>query len=201
MAARSQDMSNDLTVVVTPMRRRHLRGVLRIEQQVYPRPWSIGLYMSELSLGPTRIYLVARIHSSVAGYCGLMVVGDEGHVTTVAVEPEWHRHHVASRLLLSLMREAMARGVKHATLEVRVTNKGAQRIYQRFGFVPAGARKGYYIDNGDDALVMWVHDIHTPEYAQRLAAIEDTITGRTVLQDLVGRQELDHQNTQAEERG
>lgn len=187
MAVRPEDVgerSEQLSVVVTPMRRRHLRAVLRIEHQVYPRPWSVGLYVSELSLPSTRIYLVARIYTSVAGYCGLMVVGDEGHITTVAVEPNWHRHHVATRLLLSLMREAAERGVQHATLEVRVTNKGAQRLYQRFGFVPAGARKGYYIDNGDDALVMWVHDIHTPEYSQRLARIEATVVGRTVLQGI-----------------
>ena len=187
MAARSDDLQrnpDDLTVVVTPMRRRHLRGVLRIEHQVYPRPWSIGLYMSELSLGTSRVYVVGRVDTSVVGYSGLMIVGEEGHITTVAVDPTWHRNHIASRLLTSLTREAALRGVHDLTLEVRMTNHGAQAMYHHFGFAPAGARKGYYVDNGEDALVMWAHDIHTPEYADRLAAIEATIGGRTVVEGL-----------------
>ena len=187
MAARSDDLHprpDQLTVVVTPMRRRHLRGVLRIEHQVYPRPWSIGLYMSELSLGASRVYLVGRVDASVVGYAGLMIVADEGHITTVAVDPAWHRHHIATRLLVTLTRQAAQRGVKDLTLEVRMTNHGAQAMYQRFGFAPAGARKGYYVDNGEDALVMWAHDIHTPEYADRLAGIDASIAGHTTIEGM-----------------
>jgi ribosomal-protein-alanine N-acetyltransferase len=187
MVARPDDLDparDDLVVVVTPMRRRHLRGVLRIEHQVYPRPWSVGLYMSELSFGPTRLYLVARVDASVVGYSGLMIVGEDGHITTVAVEPRWHRHHIASRVLVSLVREAAVRGVKNLTLEVRMSNEGAQAMYRRFGFVPAGARKGYYVDNNEDALVMWAHDIDTPEYAERIAGIEASIRGRTVVEGI-----------------
>ena len=187
MATRSHDLQpspSDVTVVVTPMRRRHLRGVLRIEHQVYPRPWSIGLYMSELAFGPTRVYLVARVDASVVGYCGLMTVGEDGHVTTVAVDPAWHRHHVATRLLVQLVRQAIERDVKNLTLEVRMSNEGAQAMYRRFGFAPGGARKGYYADNGEDALVMWSHDIDTPEFAVRLAAIEASISGPTVVEGL-----------------
>jgi len=187
MAVRSDDLEPDrrpLTVVVTTMRRRHLRGVLRIEHQVYPRPWSIGLYVSELSFGPTRAYLVARVDASVVGYCGLMIVGEDGHITTVAVDPRWHRNHIATRLLVNLVRQAVERGVENLTLEVRMSNHGAQAMYQRFGFVPAGARKGYYADNGEDALVMWSHGIHTPEFAERLAAIEASIDGLTIVEGL-----------------
>ena len=196
MAARPEDLGSHepahrsgarpasaaLDVVVAPMRRRHLRSVLRIEHQVYPRPWSIGLYVSELALGPSRIYLVARVDSSVVGYAGLMVIHDEGHVTTVAVDPAWHRRHVAVRLMLQMVRQAIQRDVKALTLEVRMSNTAAQGMYQRFGFVPAGARKGYYIDNQEDALVMWAHDIDTDAYTARLAAIEASISGRTALE-------------------
>ncbi|MEJ7585712.1 MAG: ribosomal protein S18-alanine N-acetyltransferase [Acidimicrobiales bacterium] len=171
-------------VVLTPMRRRHLRGVLRIEHQVYPRPWSLGLYMSELALTPTRVYIVARVGTSVVGYAGLMIVGDEGHITTVAVDPAWHRRQIATRMLSCLIRQAVAKGVGRLTLEVRMSNVGAQVMYDRFGFAPAGVRKRYYIDNDEDAMVMWAHEVDTPEHAARVTSIESTVVGTTSLENL-----------------
>lgn len=169
-------------VVLTPMRRRHLRGVLRIEAAVYPHPWSPGLFAGELAMPDSRVYLVARIGAAVAGYGGLMVVVDDGHITTLAVDPLWQRQGLATRLLLHLARRAVAHGVEQLTLEVRLSNRAAQELYRRFGFVPAGIRRGYYVDNGEDALVMWAHDISTEAYAQRLASIEAGIRGRTVVE-------------------
>jgi ribosomal-protein-alanine N-acetyltransferase len=188
MAAEPIDLEergfDDVEVRITPMRRRHLRGVLRIEHQVYPRPWSVGLFMSELALRTSRAYLVARVGPNVVGYAGLLLVGDEGHVTTVAVEPTWHRHKIGSRLLLQLTREAIGRGAAALTLEVRVSNDAAKAMYARFGYAPAGVRKGYYVETGEDALIMWAHDIAEPAYAARLAAIEAAIPGRTIIDDL-----------------
>ena len=97
----------------------------------------------------------------VVGYAGLMMVADDGHVTTVAVDPAWHRRGIGTRMLLELARRAPGRGVEQLTLEVRMSNAGAQELYRRFGFAPAGVRRGYYVDNGEDALVMWAHDIAT----------------------------------------
>jgi ribosomal-protein-alanine N-acetyltransferase len=170
-----------LEVRITTMRRRHLRNVLRIENQVYPRPWSLGLFMSELALRSTRLYLVARIGPTVVGYAGLLFSGSDGHVTTIAVDPSWHRSGIGRRLLLSLSREAIARGAKALTLEVRVTNDAAQALYRAFGYSPAGVRKGYYVETNEDALVMWAHDVDGPEYEQRLASIEARIQGRTIV--------------------
>jgi ribosomal-protein-alanine N-acetyltransferase len=167
-------------VVVTPMRRRHLRGVLRIESQVYPRPWSSALFAGELAMVNSRVYIVARVAGVVVGYSGLMLVADDGHITTVAVDPQRHRQGLASRMLLELTRRGIARNVEQLTLEVRVSNTGAQELYRHFGFAPAGIRRGYYVDNAEDALVMWAHDVSTPAYAERLAAIEAGIVGTTV---------------------
>ncbi|HEX9969222.1 MAG TPA: hypothetical protein VGB03_03715, partial [Acidimicrobiales bacterium] len=75
----------DMQVQLAPMRRRHLRSVLRIESQVYPRPWTLSLFVSELALRSTRAYYVARVDGYVVGYCGLMLAGDDAHVTTLAV--------------------------------------------------------------------------------------------------------------------
>jgi len=172
---------DDLEVRISPMRRRHLRSVLRIEAQVYPRPWTFGLFLSEIGQRATRLYVVARVGGEVVGYAGLFKALDDGHITTVAVDPAWHRYGIATRMLLALARGAIARDCVNLTLEVRMSNSGAQALYQRFGFVPAGVRKGYYPETGEDALVMWANDLDTPAYAARLAAVERAVPGRTVL--------------------
>jgi [ribosomal protein S18]-alanine N-acetyltransferase len=179
MAVRHELDPLDLTVQITPMRRRHLRSVLRIEAQVYPRPWSLGLFMSEIALRSSRIYLVARVGGSVVGYAGLMLTGGDGHVTTIAVDPAWHRHKIGTRLLLALARGARERGATSLTLEVRMSNAAAQQMYRSFGFVPAGVRKNYYTETNEDALVMWAHDVDQAGYTERLASIESAVPGST----------------------
>jgi [ribosomal protein S18]-alanine N-acetyltransferase len=170
-------------VHLAPMRRRHLRQVLRIEARVYPRPWSLTLFMSELSLRSTRVYYVARIDGTTVGYCGLMLTGEEAHVTTIAVAPEWHRHKVGTRLMLQMATVARERGAHQLSLEVRMGNTGAQALYHRFGFQPAGIRKNYYTETNEDALVMWASDIDSAEYRQRLDARAAELDGPTVVDE------------------
>ncbi len=155
-------------VQLVAMRRRHLRSVLKIEGQVYPRPWTLTLYMSELNLRSSRHYVVARLGGGVVGYAGLLFTADEAHITTIAVDPAWHRRHIGTRLLLHDAIVARRRRARHLTLEVRVSNTAAQELYRRFGFVPEGIRKNYYAEIHEDAVVMWAHDIDTDEYLSRL---------------------------------
>jgi len=169
-----------LVVSIVPMRRRHLRSVLRIETLVYPRPWSHSLFLSELALRGSRAYFVARVGRDVVGYAGLMISGDDAHITTIAVDPTHHRHKIGTRLLLVLTREALARGARHMTLEVRLSNHAAQDLYRRFGFGPVGVRKNYYQETNEDALVMWVHEIDSEDYGALLAALERGISGETL---------------------
>ena len=183
MAVRAGDLDPAaLEVVLASMRRRHLRSVLRIEAQVYPRPWSLALFMSELALRDQRTYLVARVDAQVVGYAGAMYVGPDAHVTTIAVDPDWHRAGIGTRLMLAVARASVAKGCNALTLEVRVSNAGAQALYQRFGFAPAGVRKGYYSDTDEDAIVMWCHDIDIPAYGERLDAITAEVPGRTIVE-------------------
>jgi ribosomal-protein-alanine N-acetyltransferase len=167
---------------ITPMRRRHLRGVLRIEQEVYPRPWSYGLYLGELALRGPRVYVVARAGHRVVGYGGLMLVGEDAHITTLAVDPELHGQRLGTRILLVLADLARDNAVDHLTLEVRMGNEPGKALYRRFGFAPAGIRKNYYAEVGEDALVMWAHDISTPAYDQRLDAIRASLPWPTRLE-------------------
>jgi ribosomal-protein-alanine N-acetyltransferase len=170
MAARARTTSS-APVVITPMRRRHLRGVLNIEEVTSSTPWSLGLFLAEAKR-QERVYLVARSGHRIVGYAGMLFVLTDGHVTTVAVDPDAQGAGVGTRLMLVLMRRAVERGAEAVTLEVRPTNEPALALYRRFGFAPAGVRKGYYRDPVEDALVLWVHDVHLPAYADRLAEIE-----------------------------
>jgi ribosomal-protein-alanine N-acetyltransferase len=157
------------------MRRRHLRGVMAIERQVYPRPWSPNLFLSEMSESRNRCYLVARMDREVVGYAGMICYGDEAHVTNIAVDPMHHRHKIASRLLHDIIRQAVEMGAQAVSLEVRVTNWGAQRLYGRFGFRPVGVRKNYYQEINEDALIMWLDDIRGVAFDRKLRELMDQL--------------------------
>jgi len=157
------------------MRRRHLRGVMAIERRVYPRPWSPNLFLSEMQELSNRVYLVGRVDREVVGYGGLICYGDEAHVTTIAVDPDLHRHKVGTRLMHDLIQAAIGLGAEAVSLEVRVSNWGAQRLYGLFGFRPVGVRKNYYQEIGEDALIMWADEIRTDPYARQLERIMASI--------------------------
>jgi len=137
--------------------------VLRIEALVYPRPWSQSLFLSELALRGSRAYFVARIGRDVVGYTGLMLSGEDGHITTIAVDPAHHRRKVGTRLLLVLAREALARHARNLTLEVRLSNQRgpgslpALRVCGRSGCARTTTKRPTRTP-----LVMWAHDIDTP---------------------------------------
>jgi [ribosomal protein S18]-alanine N-acetyltransferase len=160
---------------LTRMRRRHLRKVLSIEGQVYPRPWSASLFLSELAQRTARTYLVARADGEVIGYAGIMFMGDEAHVTNIAVDPQWHGRKAGTRLLLAIITEAIARGAEVISLEVRVSNRIAQAMYDKFGFSAVGVRKGYYIETNEDALIMTVPNARSTEYRIRLQGIRNEL--------------------------
>ncbi len=109
----------------------------------------------------------------VLGYAGLMVVGEEAHVTTVVVHPDRREDKLGTRLMLALVSAAKQANAKSLTLEVRASNVAAQRLYQRFGMAPVGVRKKYYKD--EDAMIMWVHDIDGDDFAGRVAALEESL--------------------------
>jgi ribosomal-protein-alanine N-acetyltransferase len=159
-------------VRIVPMEREHLREVHRVDSLVYPKPWSLSLFRQELAMRDTRVYLVAFVGEVQVGHAGMMLIAGEGHVTTVAVDPQWQGRGVASRLLLALHRAAVQHGIDAMTLEVRVGNKRAIDVYRRFGYAPAGIRRNYYSEEGEDALVMWVHEVQQPAHAERLLGIE-----------------------------
>lgn len=161
-----------------PMRRRDLKQVLAIERAVFPEPWSVGIFTSELALRKSRAYTVARSGRRVAGYVGLMFVDDEAHVTTIAVAPEHQRQGLGTLLMIDVVRTSTEAGACHLSLEVATGNHTAQALYRRFGFAPAGVRKGYYPATGEDAIVMFARDISSHPYVERVRRIEAELRSR-----------------------
>ena len=169
------------TIVLAPMRRRHLRAVLDIEERTSTTPWSLGLFLAECRRDE-RLYLVALDGGAVVGYAGMLFVAGEGHVTTIAVDPDRHGERIGTRLLLGLLRGALDHDVAAVTLEVRASNEAALALYRRFGFAPAGVRRDYYSRPVEDALVLWLHDLDAPAFADRCAGIEATLTTPLVVE-------------------
>jgi ribosomal-protein-alanine N-acetyltransferase len=153
---------------IEKLKRRDLRKLLSIESTVFPEPWSPEVFNSELALRKGRLYRAAWDGEEMAGYIGFFIVDEEAHMTTVATAPAYQRNGVAITMIVDALRTLRTSGVKHISLEVAVNNKPAQSLYRRFGFAPVGVRKNYYPVTGQDALVMWVYDIDTDEYAARL---------------------------------
>jgi ribosomal-protein-alanine N-acetyltransferase len=160
-----------LELRIEKLKRRDLRHVLPIESVVFPEPWSVGVFNSELALRHGRLYRAAWDGDALAGYIGFLIVDDEAHITTIATAPIYQRAGVASTLIIDGIETLLPMGVRHLSLEVAANNEPAQALYRRFGFAPVGVRKNYYPVTGEDALVMWVHDIDTPEYRTRLGLL------------------------------
>jgi ribosomal-protein-alanine N-acetyltransferase len=154
------------------MRTKDLKAVLAVERAVFPHPWSHRLFVEELAQRTSRAYRVAWIGQQIVGFAGLMFIDDEAHVNNIAVDPTWQGRSLGSAILLDLVRVALERGARHLTLEVRVGNDPAIALYRRFGMAPVGVRPNYYPETNEDALIMWVRDIDTELYDQRLAAID-----------------------------
>ncbi|HAI87170.1 MAG TPA: ribosomal-protein-alanine N-acetyltransferase [Firmicutes bacterium] len=134
--------------------------VAEIERQSFPIPWNRAAFIDELTRNERALYIVVRGESgAMAGYGGMWLVCDEAHVTNVAVRPDCRRRGAGTAIMVALMGLALDRGANRMTLETRVSNRPAQELYRQLGFQAAGVRPRYYIDNREDALIMWVDDI------------------------------------------
>lgn len=144
-----------------------------LEARTYPTPWSEQVFHDELAAEGRRYIKAVDDTGALVGYGGLMMLGEEAHITTVVVDEAHRGGRIGTRLMLDLVEAAIRSGSHSLTLEVRVSNAAAQALYRRFGMAPVGVRKRYYVD--EDALIMWVHDIDSPEYSQRLGGIREEL--------------------------
>jgi ribosomal-protein-alanine N-acetyltransferase len=192
--------------VIEPMRLQDLEEVLAIEEVSFPMPWSLHSYRWELTDNSHACYLVVRrrqvereqsrpgleakirrslkqktmAHSPVLGYGGFWLIVDEAHIGTMAVHPNWRRRGLGTLLLAALLDKAVEMGAIVATLEVRVSNVAAQNLYRAFGFEQVGLRRHYYLDNGEDALIMTTPPLATASFQQRLHRLKEALDLATV---------------------
>jgi ribosomal-protein-alanine N-acetyltransferase len=159
------------------MRASDLDAVQRIEKASFSTPWPAYAYRQEIETNRMAHYIVARAGSDVVGFAGIWLMVDQAHITTFAVDPDWRRQGVGSRMILALLRMSRTLGARNATLEVRLSNVAARRLYERFGFRPVGVRPRYYTDNGEDALIMTTDDLDDPEMSARLARLGREVEG------------------------
>jgi ribosomal-protein-alanine N-acetyltransferase len=177
------------------MRVADLSTVVAIERQVFTSPWSAQAFLFDLTRRREAHYLVARYlpwaaddqpsgkpgppcDPSIMGYAGAWFVVDEVHIATLAVRPEWRGRGIGELLFVGLLRWAIAQGADFATLEVRVSNTIAQRLYTKYGLELVGRRRRYYADNREDALLMTAEQLSSPTYAELLDANERALLAR-----------------------
>jgi ribosomal-protein-alanine N-acetyltransferase len=135
---------------------RDLDGVLEVEDESFTNPWTRDMYAWELqNRSVCHIFVVRTPEVRVAGFCAFWLVFDEIHINNVALRPAFRNQGLGTALLYHVMQAARELGAKRATLEVRASNTGALRLYERLGFAISGTRRNYYTNPVEDALILW----------------------------------------------
>lgn len=137
------------------MKSKHVDEVMKIEEASFTTPWTRSSILEEINKNKMAIYIVALEEGKVVGYGGMWHVINEGHITNIAVDENYRGRGVASSIIDKLTEIAMEKDMIGLTLEVRVSNEAARRLYGKNGFKMEGIRKEYYSDNMEDALIMW----------------------------------------------
>jgi len=163
---------------VRPMTLADVAAVQRIEHDSFRAPWPADAFRQELASNRLARYLVVEDGDEVVGYAGLWLMVDEAHVTTFAVAPGRRRRGIGEVLLAELVSLARRIGASVATLEVRVSNMPARRLYEKYGFMPVGVRRNYYSDDREDALIMTTPELASREMRSRLAALDRSLEAR-----------------------
>ena len=174
------------SLAIETMREEDIPTVQAIEREIFSTPWPRNAYHRELASKNSAHYIVLRRESDlggpeIVGYGGMWRMYDEAHVTTIGVRQDLHRQGLGRVLFAALVQAAYDLGAKWVTLEVRASNDGAMKMYEAFGFKVIGRRRGYYTDNGEDAIVMWSDSIYSPRfrraYEDQLRLIDADVRG------------------------
>jgi ribosomal-protein-alanine N-acetyltransferase len=165
--------SNGLQIV--QMTQADLPTVLRIEAAAFTTAWPANAFANEIRDNKLAHYFIGKFGGRIVAYGGIWVILEDSHVTTIAVHPDERGRRFGEEMMLKLLDEAIARGASWMTLEVRESNLSAQRLYRKYGFTTVSTRRGYYSDNGENALVMWAGNLKGELYAARLRALRSAL--------------------------
>src|ERR1700694_1895542 len=153
--------------VIEEMTLDDIPAVQAIEQDIFLSPWPRNAYRRELQQNQLASYIVLREDEEIVGYAGLWKMHDEAHVTTVGVRRKDQGKGFGMALMVALIQRAYEIESRWMTLEVRASNYGAMALYEKLRFNVIGRRRGYYTDDGEDAVVMWSDSLLSPAFRQR----------------------------------
>ena len=201
-----------LPYAVESMRLADVATVARLEQDIFTMAWPESSFRFEVTQNKASEYLVLRhlsqslprsgIHpfhrkrlffqessydESILGYAGIWMILDEGHICTLAIRQDWRGRGLGELMLVSLLESACHHDMDAVTLEVRVSNRAAQALYRKYGFEQVGIRRRYYIDNGEDALLMTVPAIQSPVFVRQFERLVAHLRQRLVSETERGR--------------
>ena len=194
-------LMGDESFVVEAMQIEHLDQVRLIERACFPTPWPRNAYRREIESNERARYLVVRTTSEwapaprrqfplslfpfgrpavrdVVAYCGVWVMLDDAHITTIAVDPDYRRLGLGQLLIIQMARIALQARATRMTLEVRMSNEHAQALYRKYGFSDGGVRPRYYSDDFEDALIMRSEELGSCSFAERIDAGEEALRRR-----------------------
>ena len=141
-------------ILFRPLTRDDADAVAAIEEKSFAMPWSRADFWREAN-NELATYVVGELDGKIVAYAGAWVSFNQAEVMNVAVEPELRGQGIGTILFGELIKAVKERGATAITLEVRPSNTAAIKLYENFGLKSVGRRKGYYLDNGEDALIMW----------------------------------------------
>lgn len=147
-------------IKILPMTKDDIDDVVAIESEAYGKHhWAKSSFYDEMSNNLAKYYVAKTSDGETVGYAGTWHIIDEGHITTIAVKKDFLRNHIGEAIIHRIIEDCYKDGIKYLTLEVRVSNIPAIKLYEKYGFQSLGTRKGYYQDNNEDALIMWTENI------------------------------------------
>lgn len=142
-------------IEIVKMAEKHIDQVVKVEEACFHIPWTKKDFEREVYENKMAIYLVALVDHNIVGYAGMWHVVNEGHITNVAVLEEYRKQGIGDALMIELIHIAEEKEMIGITLEVKMSNMAAQKLYTKYGFRPEGIRKNYYQDTKEDAIIMW----------------------------------------------
>lgn len=145
------------TIEIRQMVEEDIADVLEVDEQIFTASWTEGIFKHEILDNQYAHYFVVEADGEIIGYAGLWIVEDDAQVTNIGLLKKYRGYKIGEKLFGFALQYAMNEGVTRLSLEVRVSNIAAQKMYEKFGLVRGGIRKNYYTDNNEDAIVMWVN--------------------------------------------
>lgn len=158
-------------IFIKKMTKDDVESVIAIEEEAYGKHhWTKASFYDEMSNNLAKYYVAKTREGEIVGYAGIWHIIDEGHITTIAVKKDYLQNHIGETLIYQIVEDCYKDKVKYLTLEVRVSNEPAIKLYKKYGFQSLGTRKGYYQDNNEDALIMWTENIFYDKFKEKYNA-------------------------------